>query len=55
MVELVSDPVEWYDRERGTLVSAVPQAAQAGLTELFREVGDDQGIALLALATSRSP
>lgn len=34
VMELISDPVEWYDRERGTLVSAVRQAARAGLTEL---------------------
>ncbi|HEY1628148.1 MAG TPA: BTAD domain-containing putative transcriptional regulator [Streptosporangiaceae bacterium] len=34
VVELISDPVTWYDRERATLVPAVRQAAQAGLTEL---------------------
>ncbi|HEX4832985.1 MAG TPA: BTAD domain-containing putative transcriptional regulator [Trebonia sp.] len=34
VVDLISDPVEWYDRERDALVSAVEQAAQAGLTEL---------------------
>lgn len=33
VVELISDPVAWYDRERATLVSAVRQAARAGLTE----------------------
>jgi DNA-binding SARP family transcriptional activator/tetratricopeptide (TPR) repeat protein len=32
--ELISDPISWYDSERSTLVCAVRQAAQAGLTEL---------------------
>lgn len=32
--ELISDPLEWYDRERAALVSGVRQAAQAGFTEL---------------------
>jgi DNA-binding SARP family transcriptional activator/tetratricopeptide (TPR) repeat protein len=31
---LVSDPLSWYDRERGALVAGVRQAAQAGFVEL---------------------
>jgi DNA-binding SARP family transcriptional activator len=31
---LVRDPLEWYERERATLVSGVRQAAQAGFVEL---------------------
>jgi DNA-binding SARP family transcriptional activator/Tfp pilus assembly protein PilF len=31
---LVGDPLAWFDRERGTLVSGVRQAAKAGLAEL---------------------
>jgi DNA-binding SARP family transcriptional activator/Flp pilus assembly protein TadD len=31
---LIADPLSWYDRERGALVAAVRQAAQAGFVEL---------------------
>ncbi len=34
MEDLVSDPLPWYEREHAALVSAVRQAAQAGLIEL---------------------
>jgi DNA-binding SARP family transcriptional activator len=32
--QLVRDPTAWFERERGTLVAGVRQAAAAGLTEL---------------------
>ncbi|GAA3166325.1 BTAD domain-containing putative transcriptional regulator [Planomonospora alba] len=31
---LVAAPIEWFERERATIVSGIRQAAQAGLTEL---------------------
>jgi tetratricopeptide (TPR) repeat protein len=32
--QLTADPLSWFERERGTLISGVRQAAQAGMTEL---------------------
>jgi DNA-binding SARP family transcriptional activator/predicted negative regulator of RcsB-dependent stress response len=48
MVQLVSDPLSWYERERAALVSGVRQAAQAGLVELC------WGLALIAVTLFES-